>query len=54
MNKHDYIHLFKDMAHLLKQAAVHSNSAVTDDYINKAKGILWEIADDIGVDLLKD
>lgn len=53
MTKHDYLHRFKEMNECLKAARVRCTQPAVLDEINKAKLVLWLVADDMGIDLLK-
>ena len=54
MTKHDYIHRFMEMNEMLRMAKVHCDQPAVLDYIEKIKGLLWLIADDMAIDLTKE
>ena len=54
MNKSDYLHRFKEIYQHLIEAKKHSTQPIVLDNIEKARGILWVVADDIGIELCEE
>jgi hypothetical protein len=54
MKKHDYLHLLKDINKHLHEAKTYSTQPQVLVHIDKAKDILWIIADDVGAKLLNE